>query len=585
MLAPSRQLNNQISPQGSALECFQAECSSKANNCKTMLDYSAVWKEWGKNALGGSGEHRELAIRRLEDCIQRGSIELDLSALGLSELPPILPPKIVKLFANNNKIETLPQTWPPKLNYLKISNNRLTMLTSLPSDLKTLLAKFNQIHTLPAILPLQLRHIDLSNNNINQLPEKLPENLRSLLVSHNLLRSLPEQFPASLTVIKANNNRLVNIQAVYPVMLQMLNCNDNQLSNLPENLGFLPSSCFIFLRKNPLTYQSYQLLRNLEQDPAYQGTTLNYDTVVYPTPGLRTLYDEIGCWLPEVARHGSFRIWESFEKEDNAKAFKQFLRRLGRTESARNNADFKCHVMTWLAELAENPYLRSMTFVIAKEATESCEDRVALSYSQMCRALAMDNVSSGKLDNNLPAVVSLGREMFRLDKLEQIAAEKLQQLRRDNFPHIDEVEIFLAYQVKLKEMLQLSTVTYDMLFFACSHVSHNELLVAVDQVKKEENTEFARWYAQWSAWQEVARRIDPIKFSSADAKKYQMLNSDYDERVSARLTALGLKGDEDGLRMVGKWIMDQITGDIDLSLTQDILGERNILNLLDPVWA
>jgi hypothetical protein len=53
-----------------------------------------------------------------------------------------------------------------------------------------------------------------------------------------------------------------------------------------------------------------------------------------------------------------------------------------------------------------------------------------------------------------------------IEQLEQIAREKVKTLR-----FVDEIEVYLAYPVKLKERLDLQIDVKDMLYFGCSGVT------------------------------------------------------------------------------------------------------------------
>nr|VUD24058.1 leucine-rich repeat protein [Salmonella sp. NCTC 7297] len=76
--------------------------------------------------------------------------------------------------------------------------------------------------------------------------------------------------------------------------------------------------------------------------------------------------------------------WQMFGQEDNAAAFQPPpWDRLSETENFKKDAGFKAQISSWLTELAEDEELRARTFVMATEATSSCEDRVTFFLHQM----------------------------------------------------------------------------------------------------------------------------------------------------------------------------------------------------------
>ncbi|WP_032484368.1 NEL-type E3 ubiquitin ligase domain-containing protein, partial [Yersinia pestis] len=69
--------------------------------------------------------------------------------------------------------------------------------------------------------------------------------------------------------------------------------------------------------------------------------------------------------------------------------------------------------------------LREQTFLIAQEASATCEDRITLTHNDMQKAVMLHEVEKGKYDEKLPELIARGREMFRLEQLENIAREKV----------------------------------------------------------------------------------------------------------------------------------------------------------------
>ena len=174
--------------------------------------------------------------------------------------------------------------------------------------------------------------------------------------------------------------------------------------------------------------------------------------------------------------------WQSFGQENDAASFSAFLDRLSETENCKKDPIFKAQISSWLKQLTRDDELRAKTFAMATEAASSCEDRVTLALNQMKNVQLAHDAEKGKYDNSLTRLVSAGREMFRLEKLEQIARSKVSTLRL-----VDEIEVYLAYQNKLKVPLELSSVTAEMRFFGVSGVTDSDLQAAGVQVKSAEN--------------------------------------------------------------------------------------------------
>lgn len=130
---------------------------------------------------------------------------------------------------------------------------------------------------------------------------------------------------------------------------------------------------------------------------------------------------------------------------------------------------------------------------MATDASSSCENRITLALNHMKNVQLGHHAEKGEFDKNHPGLVAVGREMFRLERLEQIASEKASTLH-----FIDEIEVYLAYQNKLKEHLALTSVTKEMRFFDVANVTESDLQSAKIQVQTAEDKYFMKWILQWT---------------------------------------------------------------------------------------
>ncbi|EDB7325330.1 E3 ubiquitin--protein ligase, partial [Salmonella enterica] len=417
---------------------------------QTAAEYYAVWSAWQRAAPEGEARGRAAAVKKMRDCLKNGNPVLCVERAGLTTLPDHLPPHITILFIPDNNLTSLPAL-PSGLRELSVSYNQLTSLPPLPSGLWKLSVFNNQLASLPA-LPSGLQTLWAYRNQLPSLPA-LPPGLRDLSVSHN------------------------------------------QLASLPESITGLSSEATVDLAGNPLSERTLQTLRDITSAPDYSGPRIRFDMAGPSVPReARALHLAVADWLtPE--REGEpdpADSWHASGQEDNAAAFSLFLDRLRETENFEKDAGFKAQISSWLALLAEDDVLRAKTFAMATEATSSCQDRITLALHHMKNVQLVHNAEKGVYDNNLPGLVSTGREMFRMEMLERIAREKARTLA-----FVDEIEVYLAYQNKLKKPLGLTSVTAKMRFFGVSGVTASDLRSAERQVKAAEKREFSEWLLQW----------------------------------------------------------------------------------------
>ncbi|EAR1736568.1 SPI-2 type III secretion system effector E3 ubiquitin transferase SspH2 [Salmonella enterica] len=462
---------------------------------------------------------------------------------------PVLPPGLQELSVSDNQLASLPAL-PSELCKLWAYNNQLTSLPTLPSGLQELSVSDNQLDSLPT-LPSELYKLWAYNNRLTSLPA-LPSGLKELIVSGNRLTSLPV-LPSELKELMVSGNRLTSLPML-PSGLLSLSVYRNQLTRLPESLIHLSSETTVNLEGNPLSERTLQALREITSAPGYSGPIIQFDMAGASAPReTRALHLAAADWLVP-ARAGEpapADRWHMFGQEDNADAFSLFLDRLSETENFIKDAGFKAQISSWLAQLAEDEALRANTFAMATEATSSCEDRVTFFLHQMKNVQLVHNAEKGQYDNDLAALVATGREMFRLGKLEQIAREKVRTLAL-----VDEIEVWLAYQNKLKKSLGLTSVTAEMRFFDVSGVTVTDLQDAELQVKAAEKSEFREWILQWGPLHRVLERKAPERVNALREKQISDYEETYRMLSDTELRPSGLVGNTDAERTIGARAME-----------------------------
>ncbi|EMS8776008.1 SPI-2 type III secretion system effector E3 ubiquitin transferase SspH2 [Salmonella enterica subsp. enterica serovar Infantis] len=462
---------------------------------------------------------------------------------------PVLPPGLQELSVSDNQLASLPAL-PSELCKLWAYNNQLTSLPTLPSGLQELSVSDNQLASLPT-LPSELYKLWAYNNRLTSLPA-LPSGLKELIVSGNRLTSLPV-LPSELKELMVSGNRLTSLPML-PSGLLSLSVYRNQLTRLPESLIHLSSETTVNLEGNPLSERTLQALREITSAPGYSGPIIRFDMAGASAPReTRALHLAAADWLVP-AREGEpapADRWHMFGQEDNADAFSLFLDRLSETENFIKDAGFKAQISSWLAQLAEDEALRANTFAMATEATSSCEDRVTFFLHQMKNVQLVHNAEKGQYDNDLAALLATGREMFRLGKLEQIAREKVRTLAL-----VDEIEVWLAYQNKLKKSLGLTSVTSEMRFFDVSGVTVTDLQDAELQVKAAEKSEFREWILQWGPLHRVLERKAPERVNALREKQISDYEETYRMLSDTELRPSGLVGNTDAERTIGARAME-----------------------------
>ncbi|WP_395755454.1 NEL-type E3 ubiquitin ligase domain-containing protein [Edwardsiella ictaluri] len=393
----------------------------------------------------------------------------------------------------------------------------------------------------------ELRHclryntrLDVSNTKLTSLPP-LPTGLKRLDVSGTGLTSLPP-LPSKLQRLDISNTPMPRLPSL-PSRLQRLDVSNTHLANLPEIIANLSQRTTVRLQSNSLSERTLQMINK----PGYQGPRIVDMATSSNHQETRALHLAVADWLTpaEADEEASAKRWWAIGKEDDAAAFSTFLDRLKKTKN--NQAtDFHVQIASWISQLAQDDELRAKTFDMATESTSSCEDRVTLAMNNMKSVQLVHNAEKGKFDHDIPGLVSAGREMFRLEQLNLIAREKVKKLR-----FFDEIEVFLGYQNKLKESLELTGTTEGMQFFGASRITELDLKAAEIQVKSAENSQFREWILQWEPLHGVLKRRESKQWQTLIDKKMEDYEREYQQLSDTELKPAGLLGDIEAERTIG----------------------------------
>jgi E3 ubiquitin-protein ligase SspH2 len=265
--------------------------------------------------------------------------------------------------------------------------------------------------------------------------------------------------------------------------------------------------------------------------------------------------------------------------ENNAEAFSVFVSELADTASGKNNRAFQQEVAQWLTALSVSPSLRQSSFAVAQRARASGENSLAHTYNAMQNAALTHDVKSAKYDNALPELVCAGREMFRRERLEQVA-----QAKADTLYLGDEFEVYLALQSLLHDALELRSGTLHLSDFEACGFTQDELDVTEMKVKTAENHQFINWLAQWAPCHSVLQRLEPEAYDRATRARHEAIEGISGVRGEAQAVARGLDDDLDARAEISKTVMEAQDRRIFVPAVEQLLNDRKLGFLLAPRW-
>ncbi|WFU79200.1 NEL-type E3 ubiquitin ligase domain-containing protein [Bradyrhizobium sp. CIAT3101] len=522
----------------------------------------------GLRTLGASGNR----LTSLPDILPIGLQSLLIGDNLLTRLPATLPENLSTLAVVNCRLTSLPDALPTGLQDLDVRGNLLTSLpNTLPTGLQTLAVGGNRLTSLPESLPPDLQELEADGNRLTSLPNALPAELPLLFARDNDLTSLPDTLPPELQRLHVGGNRLTSLPETLPAELQVLEVRGNRLTSLPETLlTQLGSGCIVYVEDNPLSERVRTNLAAALNAPGYSGPRVFF-SMSEGTAGdsARPLSHAVANWMegePEV-----IAAWQNFAGEAGASEYALFLDRLRSTVNS-GNPEFRKAVADDLRRAAIRPGLRQQYFQLAFGASETCEDRITLSWNGMQTARLNADVEEGAYDNRLGELVDQARVLFRLGALEPIARQKVGSLQ-----FVDEIEVYLAYQVKLRERLDLQLIAPDMRFFDVSYVTEHDLTAAETKVRNEEAAGFADYLAtRWQPWETVVSRIAPEAHAQMQDRLIGAMDGEFQSRLEQRLADHDLTGDSDAELQFGAKIRDEIACEIKGALMREVLRDHGL---------
>lgn len=433
------------------------------------------------------------------------------------------------------------------------------------------------VNALPNVLVIEI----LNNPRLQEieLPLELPA-LTNLNLAGNDLTRFPvtsQHRLNTLRTLNVRNNRIATLGGLpHAPNLQTLNLDRNQFSTIPASVAgwrgedpavnLFARRLNVYLEENPIPEER---IRQWVARPQINNDARIYFSMGNPFASVeaRPLADAVFDWFPALTQDAHRKVWEAFAKEANAKDFSAFLDRLRRTVNF-NEPAFRARVQKWLERLEADKALRDDTFPVSLCATASCEDRVTHAYGQMKQVLLASDVANGMYNDEPKLLRETMRGLFDLEVLEQIAREKFRAMGGG-----DEIDVYLAYQVKLRGPLSLPTDATDMRYFAISGVTEADLVAAKARVLAEEKTHFDAYLSNAAPVQKAIQNKYPDAFARAeDALTDITADAEaFEQRVKAHLKGTGMEDDADAIREAGPVVLRALTHEFYGPLVRDLL--------------
>ncbi|MFR0672221.1 NEL-type E3 ubiquitin ligase domain-containing protein [Enterobacterales bacterium AN_CKDN230030167-1A_HGKHYDSX7] len=462
-------------------------------------------------------------------------------------------------------------------------------------------------------------HLTLRRAHLSSITEGFLQrfvNVRTLDLSENLLSRIPDGLQAltQLTELRLAGNRIVIDDAGLARLaalakLRMLDLSHNPIGQLPP-LGRLLDLQRLYLRNTglrELPIEAYMhpaledidlrdnRIRDMSPTLAHArrrlvGLSLHDNPLPEPTQtALRAALGEAGAAALPARRHGPggqaslerwlagssveeravrSEWWVALIQEPGSDDLMRFLNDLSRSSDYDlQGIDLRRRIWALIKVCVEQADVREAIFQQAA-GPRTCADQMLLMLSLFeVRALVAMRTAGLATADMGPALVQLGRELYRLDEVDRIAAQHIARERTANpYGMIDDVEIYLAYRAGLVRPLGLPAQARYMYHRMYSDVSDVHLRNAARSILlAESDARIADSLVQRTFWLDFLR--------ATHAEEYDALNRPYHDRLEALLQVEEGVGEQQVLESVAALADDRSAAErqLSVSLTMTLL--------------
>nr|WP_314480152.1 NEL-type E3 ubiquitin ligase domain-containing protein [uncultured Pseudomonas sp.] len=495
-----------------------------------LVDLGESLATWRREATTAPlPERRRQIARRIRQCWRRKRADADGQ---------------YRLIIDSERIDSLP-AMPEQANF-----GHVTELTLRRAHLSSITEGF--IQRFPSV-----RTLDLSDNLLSSIPDGLQAmtQLTELRLARNqiVIDDAGLARLAALTTLRVldlSHNPIGQLPPLGRLLdLQRLSLRNTGLSELPIEVYMHPMLEDIDLRDNLIQGMSPTLAHAHRR---LAGLSLHDNPVPAPIQAeLRSTLGEARAAALPVRRHGpggqeslerwladsslEERIirseqWAALTGEPGSDDLMRFFNDLGRSNDYDfQGIDLRRRIWALIDVCVGNAHVREAIFHQAA-GPRTCADQMLLMLSLFeVRALVATRTAGLDAQSMAPALVRIGRELYRLDEVDRIAARHIEQERLTNpYGLIDEVEIHLAYRAGLVRPLGLPAQSRYMYHRVFSDVDDVRLRDATRSILlAETDARIADSLLQRTFW------VDFLRTNYAG--EYEVLNEPYHQRLDALL--------------------------------------------------
>ncbi|MGL4348524.1 MAG: NEL-type E3 ubiquitin ligase domain-containing protein [Chlamydiales bacterium] len=495
-----------------------------------------------------------------------------------------LPRSIIKftnlksIDLNNNRFTTIPSEIYnfKNLKKLCIKNNFISYVSMQIGRLKRLeeihLSKNKIEHIHRRLFSLkQLHTLNLSENKLKTIPKWINNlhNLKSLNVSFNKLFDIPpEIFGKNLEYLDLSNNHIDVIPRAIKNSSKLLDINfdSNEIVNIPDEVGDLCYLTGVYLNDNEtlrgFSDNLYNLLPSCTVEIDNSGISLstlseiqsksaqmNYNGPAFEfsmAAAEERIEDRlIGSLYVHTTRNPPRAFKNLRSMSDHLEMWLNRLNWMADFQDDSTNFTLPEAIIDCIEYAEVNSEYYKLFESIIQGATATCGDGIALSIIDIGIAKEVLTFIESKQIVELSHFL-LG-SAFPRQILQKIAGQKITFLKLEakqkdinNFS-IDDVEVYLAYPILLKERLKLSiNINSMMTESAATGVTQKDLEIAALEVEKQQADKqaCAEFLVNNTYWIELIKQLHPEEYEAINEQSIEMMDESEEAAEKYRRNSL-----------------------------------------------
>ncbi|HEV3270219.1 MAG TPA: NEL-type E3 ubiquitin ligase domain-containing protein [Candidatus Rhabdochlamydia sp.] len=347
----------------------------------------------------------------------------------------------------------------------------------------------------------RLKKLYLAGNQLTDLPESFGclQALETLQIDSNQLTDLPESFGClqALKILYLGGNQLTDLPESFgrlQALQELWLCHNQLLTGIPVQMLSLPHSCVIDITGCGFSSDVLERLRENVNRPDYEGPRISFGawedrsqreekSIKESLEGLYRIIGASPTEFPNLLPTSELRSWL------DRLSYMADYKTGGATQKL-----FAEKIIAVLSQANEDPILREDLYAVIQGASETCGDRVALSILYLGLAYQLAKFDLKDMHKLADFLI---KGPWTIQELSNIARDKIKELR-----YFDEIEVYLAYPIKLKEKLEIPIDIQHMLYFSCAGLQDEDLewakkVILDKRKKKKECLDFLIKHPKW----------------------------------------------------------------------------------------